>query len=179
MQEDLAKNHFELFGLPAVFDIDTVDLASRYRELQRRFHPDKFASASDQERRLSMQVTAQINDAYRVLKDPLRRGRYLLKMVGVDTEEETNTVMEPEFLMEQMELREQLAEVRNQAQPLEALLALAAAVKQRSATRIAELQASMAQNDSASRDKSRKLLREMQFLEKLAQEIELLEEELL
>ena len=67
------------------FDIDTAELAVRYRELQRRVHPDKFANASDQERRLSLQMTAQVNEAFQTLKDPVRRGRYLLSLRGVES----------------------------------------------------------------------------------------------
>jgi len=59
------KNHFELFGLSAVFDIDTDELAVRYRELQRRVHPDKFANASDQARHLSLQMTALVNEGFK------------------------------------------------------------------------------------------------------------------
>ena len=55
VQADLGKSYFELFDLPATFDLDVADLAARYRGLQRRFHPDRFASASEPQRRLSLQ----------------------------------------------------------------------------------------------------------------------------
>ena len=104
------KNHFELFGLPVTFDVDVDDLASRYREMQRSVHPDRFANASDQDRRLSLQMTALINEAFQTLRDPVRRGRYLLNLRGVDLGDETDTSMNPAFLMEEMELRQQLDE---------------------------------------------------------------------
>ena len=81
MQADLSKDYFELFGLPVAFDIDSNDLAVRYRQLQRQFHPDRFASAPAAERRLSVQMTAQINAAFQTLKDPVARARYLLGLL--------------------------------------------------------------------------------------------------
>ena len=103
------KNHFELFDLPVSFDIDTNTLAERYRELQRTVHPDKFASAPNRERRLAMQKATQINEAFQILKKPLTRAAYLLQLHGIDTNQQ-NTTMDSEFLMTQMELREELAE---------------------------------------------------------------------
>ena len=112
MAAELSTSHFQLFGLPQSFDVDMVQLASRYRELQRTVHPDRFTNASDQERRISMQQTTQINEGYQVLRDPLRRGRYLLELGGYRFADGQQTINDVEFLMEQMELRESLAEVR-------------------------------------------------------------------
>ena len=134
------KNHFELFGLPVAFDLDADDLASRYRELQRRVHPDKFANASDQERRLSLQMTAQVNEAFQTLKDPVRRGRYLLSLRGIDTDEETDTAMDPAFLMEQMEWRENLEEIRQADNPHKQLAELANRIGQRLQDKIGQFQ---------------------------------------
>ena len=64
MQQDFSKSYFELFDMPVEYDVDMGKLQSRYRELQRLTHPDRFASASDQERRLSVQQAALINEAY-------------------------------------------------------------------------------------------------------------------
>src|SRR4030065_569465 len=77
MQADLEKNYFELFGLPVSFDVDSVDLVARYRELQRRFHPDRYASAPEPERRLSLQLTPQVNAALADLQGRAGRGRVL------------------------------------------------------------------------------------------------------
>ena len=112
MAADLSTTHFELFGLPPAFVVDMAQLDSRYRELQRTVHPDRFASASDQERRISMQLATQINEGYKILKDPLRRGRYLLELDGYRFDDGQHTNKDVEFLMEQMELRESLGEVR-------------------------------------------------------------------
>ena len=179
MRDDLTKNHFELFGLPAEFDVDNADLASRYRELQRRFHPDRVAGASDQERRLSVQLTAQINEAFQILKDPLKRGRYLLALAGIETDEDTDTVMEPAFLMEQMELREQLEAIRERPNAHEQLAKMGQDIAQRRKARLDQLKQHLASDENGAYQTARNVLREMQFLEKLAHEIEALEEELI
>ena len=173
------KNHFELFGLPVSFDVDTDDLTSRYRELQRRVHPDKFANAPDQERRLSLQMTALVNEAYQTLMDPVRRGRYLLSLRGVDMDGETDTAMDPAFLMEQMELREQLEEVRQVANPGKQLVELANRIDQRMQETIDRLRSALERDSSQETRHARNLVREMQFLQKMHHEIGNLEEELI
>jgi len=109
------KNHFELFGLAPAYALDLEHLDSAYRDIQSRIHPDRYASAGDAERRASMELTTRVNEAYRTLKSPVQRGRYVLELNGVDTGFETNTAMPPEFLMEQIELREKLEEARDAA----------------------------------------------------------------
>jgi molecular chaperone HscB len=175
MQADLSKNYFELFGLPVTFDLDVADLAARYRDLQRRFHPDRFASASGPERRLSLQLTAQVNAAFQTLKDPVARARYLLGLQGIDTGEDTDTAMDTAFLMEQMELRESLAEAREAADRHARLESLRQRVEGEFETRTALLRTRFAENSEPARRQARNLVREMQFLQKLAHEVEELE----
>jgi molecular chaperone HscB len=112
MNPEFSQNYFELFGLPAVYAIDTAQLDAAYRDVQSQVHPDRFASAPEAERRRSMQWATYANEAYQTLKKPLSRARYLVKLNGVDTEEETNTSMPPDFLMKQMEWREAVAEAK-------------------------------------------------------------------
>jgi molecular chaperone HscB len=102
------KNHFELFGLAPAYALEAGRLERAYREIQARIHPDRFASAGDAERRASIEWTTRVNEAYRVLRDPVQRARHLLELHGVDVALESNTVMQPEFLARQMELREAL-----------------------------------------------------------------------
>lgn len=175
MQADLGKNYFELFGLPVTFDLDVADLAARYRELQRRFHPDRFASSPEPDRRLSLQLTAQINAAFQALKDPVARARYLLGLQGVDTGEDTDTAMDTAFLMEQMELRESLAEARDAADRHVRLASLRQRVEGEFETRSELLSGHFAENSVPARRQARNLVREMQFLQKLAREVEELE----
>ena len=104
-----------MFGLAPAYALDLEHLDSAYRDIQSRIHPDRYASAGDAERRASMELTTRVNEAYRTLKSPVQRGRYVLELNGVDTGFETNTAMPPEFLMEQIELREKLEEARDAA----------------------------------------------------------------
>src|SRR5512145_2110961 len=101
-------SHFDLFGLAPAYALESEALERSYREIQSRVHPDRFAHAGDAERRASLQWTTRVNEAYRTLKDPVQRGRHLLELHGVDLAFETNTQMPTEFLMQQLELREEL-----------------------------------------------------------------------
>ena len=101
-------SHFELFGLAPAFALDRVALERSYRDIQSRVHPDRFASAGDAERRASLQWTTRVNEAYRVLTDPVQRAKHILELHGVDVAFETNTQMPTDFLMQQLELREEL-----------------------------------------------------------------------
>ena len=112
MNNEFTKNHFELFGLPLEFTIEAARLENAFRELQSQVHPDRFAAATDAEKRVSMQWATRANEAYQTLKRPLSRARYLLSLRGVDTQEETNTAMPADFLIMQMEWREAVAEAR-------------------------------------------------------------------
>jgi molecular chaperone HscB len=113
-------SHFELFGLAPAFSIEGEALERSYRDIQSRVHPDRFAHAGDAERRASLQWTTRVNEAFQVLKDPVKRAKHLLELRGVDVAFETNTAMPPEFLMQQMELRETLEEAK-QASSLDSL----------------------------------------------------------
>src|SRR3954470_12715667 len=112
MSPDFQRNHFELLGLPVAYTVDSTRLERCYRDLQTRVHPDKFAAATEAERRVAMQWATRANEAYRTLRDPLGRARYLLQLKGFDTGEESNTAMPPDFLMQQMEWREVVADAR-------------------------------------------------------------------
>jgi molecular chaperone HscB len=161
-------DHFSLFGLPQAHALDQARLDQAYRRLQAEVHPDRFAAASDAEKRLSIQWATRVNEAYRALKDPLARARYLLSLRGVDTHEETNTSMPAEFLMQQMEWREQVAEARAERDvpALEALFGELAGQRR-------ALFEALAHNldlrfDGAS---AALLVRKLRFIEKLAEEI--------
>ncbi len=109
---DFNDDHFALFELPRTFRIDSAALDARYREIQARVHPDKFAHAGDAEQRLSLQWATRINEAYQTLKKPLPRAKYLLHLAGQDVGAENNTAMPTDFLIDQMEWREAVAEAR-------------------------------------------------------------------
>ncbi len=104
---------FTLFGIAPQFTQDNIVLKARYLELQQKMHPDNFVNALANEKQLANQYAAIVNEAYQVLKCPLQRAIYLLKLNGVDTQSETDTQMPAEFLLEQMEFHERIAELRD------------------------------------------------------------------
>jgi molecular chaperone HscB len=170
-----STNYFELFDFPVDFDIDGELLAQRYRKLQQVVHPDNYANASEKERRLALQKTAQINEAFQVLKHPMSRGRYLLQLQGVDTQEAQDMTMDGEFLIKQMELRETLASIKQQAQPIEALNHFLTNLQQQIAQLTVQLRQNLRdKNWQAARDN----VRQFQFFHKLNEEALRLEEEL-
>ena len=177
MESTFSQNYFELFGLPVSFEVDSNKLSEHYRELQRASHPDKFANATDQERRIAVQQAAQINEAFRVLKSPLERGKYLLSLQGINLDEETDTSMDPQFLMQQMELRESLEEVRDAQDPLGKLASLLQEIEKSMNDMIAELFVLFAKANDEAYKQARDTLRKMQFMHKLRDEVEDLEEE--
>jgi molecular chaperone HscB len=117
---NLQANDFELFGLPEQFAQDLARIDERWKDLQREAHPDRFAAQGQAAQRIAMQWSVRINEAYKRLKDPLKRAAYLCELRGSPIDAENNTAMPAEFLMEQMQWREELDEARN-AQDLDKL----------------------------------------------------------
>ena len=178
MSFDLSSDFFHLFGIPVSFSVDTGVLMQRYRELQQTVHPDRFANSSQQERRMSLQYATHINEALRVLKNPLERARYLLQLKGVVWDDEQTTLSDPEFLMQQMELRETLSEVREQADPLQAIADLLAEVDTIYKDNTSQLETLLQSDSAGDLDKARNQVRKMQFLQKLVSEAESVEAQL-
>jgi len=160
------QNHFDLFGLPPKFSIEGEALERSYREIQSKVHPDRFAHAGDAERRASLQWTTRVNEAYRTLKDPVQRARHILELHGIDVAFETNTAMPPEFLMQQMELRETLEEAKD-ASSLDTLRA--DLKKQRNLLEKAIAEAIDVKKDYGG---ASGLVRKLQFLHRLDEEID-------
>ena len=104
-------DYFTLFGLPVGYAIDIASLSTRYQDLQRQFHPDKFASHPQADQLAALQQSATINQAWQTLRHPLTRAEYLLSLHGFDLASEQHTVRDTAFLMEQLELREELDEI--------------------------------------------------------------------
>ena len=164
-----ARNHFELLGLPARYTVDAASLERGYRDLQSRVHPDKYAAASEPERRVAMQWAARANEAYRTLRNPVERARYLLALKGFDTEEESNTSMPPDFLMQQMEWREAVSEARaaGDASELGRLQASLAGAREQMLQSLER-----AIDGDANFDAGCSLVRKLRFLDKLDEEID-------
>ncbi|MFM9914010.1 MAG: Fe-S protein assembly co-chaperone HscB [Methylophilaceae bacterium] len=158
-------NHFQLFNLPQTFAIDSAALDTQYRRLQSEVHPDRFTAGSDAEKLQSLQSATQANDAYQTLKNPLQRARYLLKLKGLDTQEESNTAMPKAFLMQQMEWREAIEEAGDVAQ----LEALQHEILDAEKTLQTKLRLALDQNDDAVATEN---VRQLSFMDKLLSEID-------
>ncbi|MCL1037730.1 co-chaperone HscB [Shewanella submarina] len=164
-------NYFELFDFPQSFELDTAELSSRYRELQRAVHPDKFAGGSEQEIMLAVQKTAQVNDGFQTLKDPLRRAEHILALRGLDISHETTTVKDTGFLMQQMEWREALEDIAHSSQPdamIDELHTSFAAYQRDVFSSLSALLASQAEGDDI---KAADQIRKLKFMAKLQDEL--------
>jgi molecular chaperone HscB len=109
---DFSRHHFELFGLPMAFSLDAGKLDQAYRDIQGEIHPDKFAHAGEAEQRLAMQWATRVNEAYQTLRRPFDRANYLLLLQGIHAMDANNTSMPMDFLVQQMEWREQLEDAK-------------------------------------------------------------------
>ena len=94
---NLQSDDFELFGLVQRFVQDRAAIDTRWKELQREAHPDKFAAQGAAAQRVAMQWSVRINEAYQRLKDPMRRAAYLCELHGAPIRAEDNTAMPPPF----------------------------------------------------------------------------------
>lgn len=169
-------NYFNLFDLPICFTLDLDDLSSRFRELQRSVHPDKYAAAPESERLLALQRSAQINDGYQTLKQPLSRAKHLMELHGHPVTGE-QTFTNPAFLMQQMELREELEELRNVADPV-ALDKYEARISGEVARYFEKIGQGLDPEQPQNLDELAELIREVKFLLKIKDELDRIEESL-
>ena len=165
----LNSNFFELFELPVSYSVDQNQLRQQYMDLQKQVHPDKFANASDQEKRLSMQQTSWVNEAQTTLKSPVLRASYLLKLKGIDFNLENETTMDAAFLMQQLEMRERLENIKQEGDPLDALEVMAKEIKA-SAKIMMDNFSECYESDQF--DDARELIRKLQFMQKAENEID-------
>lgn len=176
---DLTKNYFELFELPVSCQVDQQRLSSQYRALQRAVHPDRFSGDDDRQQRLSIQYASHVNEAFNTLKQPLSRAIYLLKLSGRDVDMERNTIMDPVFLMEQMELRESVADIKSSKNPEQEVEQLAGQVDADIHRYLQKFEGFWVSGTEQDLDQAETVVRKMQFMVKLAAELEQLESELL
>ena len=163
---NLQSTDFELFDVPARFAQDRAQLDARWKELQRRVHPDRFAAQGAAAQRVAMQWSARINEAYQRLKDPQRRAAYLCELNGAPIQAENNTAMPPEFLLQQLELRERL----DDAQSAEALDHITAESRRLGRDMLQKIERQIDdQNDWPAAAQS---VRALMFLDKLAADID-------
>lgn len=102
-------NYFELFDIPVSVTVDKSVLAKKYFELQKKYHPDFFVQEDETSQQEALEKTSELNKAFKILKDPDATIQYLLKLKGLLQEEEKYP-LPPEFLMEVMELNENLSD---------------------------------------------------------------------
>jgi molecular chaperone HscB len=152
-------DRFQVLGLPAAFDVDVAVAEATFRELSRRFHPDRFATADPRARRASLQRSVQLNEAWSTMKDPVRRAEYLLHLHGYEVgaeqgasappktvgggDERRRIPVPPALLGEILELREELGEARAVGDDMR-VQAMAAAVRERSEQALARAAAAIA-----------------------------------
>ena len=166
-------NYFELFSLPAVFSVDKTRLSQTYRDLQKQYHPDKFAMQDDRTRLQAMQKSTEINDAFQTLKDSCLRAQYLLKLNGLDIELEQRTLQDTGFLMQQMEWREKIADFtaddEDQIEDFDKEISVLVNGLE------TEIETAL---ETEQLEQTANLVRKLKFMLKLQVEIELLEEKL-
>jgi molecular chaperone HscB len=171
-------NYFQLFQVPAQFDLDLTELGTRYLELQRNFHPDNFAAGSERDRLLAVQQAANINDAYHSLKQPLLRAEHLLALRGVKISHEQRSFTDTSFLMQQMELRELLGDILHSSDPY-VLIDEAEQQIQRQKNVLLKLLAQALEANHHEQDlQAADIIRKLKFFFKLQHELELIEQQL-
>jgi molecular chaperone HscB len=107
------SDYFELLGIPRSLHLSQELLQQRYYELSRQYHPDRFMRSPEAERQKALDLSSTLNDAYRTLKDPLKRAMYVLSREGFDVGEQRSKDVPPELLEEVFELNMALEEMRS------------------------------------------------------------------
>ena len=170
------NNPFALFDLPVAFQVDSALLNERYLALQKSLHPDNFSATSAQEQRLAIQKSAEINDALRILKDPIARADSIIALNTGERENlEEKSNKDIGFLMQQMEWRETLENIENRKDTDE-LTAFAQEINQIRHAILSELSTAL---DAQQWDIARAITDKLRFIKKLQTEIERVEETLL
>jgi molecular chaperone HscB len=163
---NLNDTDFELFAVPATFAQDRAALDARWKELQREAHPDRFAAQGAAAQRVAMQWSVRINEAYQRLKNPIKRATYLCELNGAPINAENNTAMPSDFLMQQIEWREELDEASD-AGELDKLRAEVEAGRARALSSLNWLIDEKGDYPAAARQ-----VRALMFIERFAEDIE-------
>ncbi len=168
-------DYFTLFGLAPRYAIDRETLTLRFQELQRQHHPDRFATHSEQEKLQSLQQAATINSAYQTLRHPLKRAEYILLLQNIDINNEQHTMHDTVFLMEQLELREELDNIEHRPDAEKQLEVFLSQIKSMIATRLQQMEQAL---DAQHWEQAADTVRKLRFLDKLQQQAEQVEERL-
>jgi molecular chaperone HscB len=170
-----SKNYFELFDLPLGFAVDAKRLAERYRSLQAATQP---RAAIEREWGHRRRATTQINEAYRILKDPLARAEYLLALHTGETDGDNEAGRDGAFLMERMELWGTLAEAQGAPNPPAAVARILTQLAERSLVLDKELEGLFAEPTAQNLEQAREILRKLQLLDRCRRDGEALQAEL-
>ena len=172
-----SENFFQLFGFTPAFRVDLKSLSAKYRELQRAAHPDRFAGGTAGDQLLSVQYAATINQAYQILKNPLKRAIYLLEIKGIDINKEHSFKLGPDFLMQQIEYREHLESLADSANPQAELLELRQELTALQDRLHSAFERSYSQGSEEELNNAVEIVNKLQFVDKMLLELERKEDE--
>ena len=167
---------FALLGAERRFDLDLGALEKTHRELSRALHPDKFSQASASERRAALEKAAAVNEAWRTVRDPITRAEALFRLADVAVGETNEPKASPAFLMEMLELREELAESRS-ARDVERAAKLGEAMRGRATATEKKLAEGFGKGEDPR--SLLPLLGELRFYARFLEEVDAIEEEAL
>ncbi len=167
---------FDTMGVEPSFDLDVDKLAERHRDLSRALHPDRYSGAPAAERRMALGKAIEVNDAFRVLKDPVRRAEALLRRAGVPVGETAEPKPSQALLMDMMERREELADARR-AKDLQAVQKLATSVRARE-TDVLRLLGQTLSDKEGPAARALPHLGELRYLRRFLEEVSAIEEDL-
>ncbi|MBX3227453.1 MAG: Fe-S protein assembly co-chaperone HscB [Labilithrix sp.] len=169
------EDPFALLGAPRRYDLDLDAVEKSHRELSRALHPDKFASAGASERREALEKAADVNEAWRILRDPLRRAEALFGLAGIPIAEDSHSStisVPPQFLMQMMASREELADARA-AKDLAKVQKLGEQIREKWDVAELKLAAGLEKNPSSVVG----VLGELRFYKRFLDEVEAIEDE--
>jgi molecular chaperone HscB len=162
--------------MPHRFDVDMGTAERKHRALSRALHPDKYVGAGERDRRTALAKAVEVNEAWRIVRDPVRRAEALLKLRGLDPAEGREPKLTQEFLMEMLELREALDDAKR-AHDLKAVRAMAVDIQ----ARVRDVEQALSEGFRRSdRDEGKVLvgrLGELRFFRRFLDEVSAIEDE--
>jgi molecular chaperone HscB len=181
---DAGTDRFAVLGLPRKFEVDLGAAESAYKELSRQLHPDRFAKADPRARKAALARTVQLNDAWRTVKDPLRRAEYLLELAGyalaggeksAEMSKTRKVEAPPTFLIEIMELRDELATAQQAGDAVKVAF-MSEDIRGRAATAMKTIGASIDGRTPQSLDEAARALMSLRYYQRFLDEVRAHEE---
>lgn len=173
------NNPFEILGVDARYDLPLEELEKRHRELSRTLHPDRFVGAPAAERRMALSRAIEVNEAFRALRDSVKRAESLAQVLGLEIGETNEPAADPELLMEMMEAREELADA-HRAKDLTKVTAIAEQMRKREERTVDSLREkfSAGEADASKLPLVLPVLGELRYVRRLLDEADAFEEHL-